>query len=100
VLAVKVSDAVPIVFPQDCIQSSEAYSLAPQVKIPLVTVFVFPVPHFLATSKVGRRVQRDVKAVHSDVHALLDAGVLEHSREGVVFPYDAVHVDFMFRAAA
>jgi predicted transcriptional regulator len=48
----------------------------------------------------ARRVGRDVKAVHGDVHALLDAGVLERA-EGrrVVFPYDAVHVDFVLRAA-
>jgi predicted transcriptional regulator len=37
--------------------------------------------------KAARRVDRDVKAVHGDVHALLDAGVLERA-EGrrVVFP--------------
>jgi predicted transcriptional regulator len=48
----------------------------------------------------ARRVSRDIKAVHGDVHALLDAGVLERA-EGrrVVFPYDAVHVDFVLRAA-
>ncbi|MDQ2972492.1 MAG: transcriptional regulator [Pseudomonadota bacterium] len=47
-----------------------------------------------------RRVQRDVKAVHGDVHALLDAGVLERTVNGrIVFPYDAVHVNFLLRAA-
>jgi predicted transcriptional regulator len=50
--------------------------------------------------EAARRVGRDVKAVHGDVHALLDAGVLERA-EGrrVVFPYDTVHVDFVLRAA-
>ncbi|HRL36547.1 MAG: DNA-binding protein [Ottowia sp.] len=45
--------------------------------------------------EAARRVGRDVKAVHGDVHALLAAGVLEKSDDGrIVFPYDAVHVDF------
>jgi predicted transcriptional regulator len=48
----------------------------------------------------ARLVGRDVKAVHSDVHALLDAGLLQRTEDGrVVFPYDAVHVNFMLRAA-
>ena len=50
--------------------------------------------------EVARRVGRDVKAVHGDVHALLDAGVLDQVKGGVVFPYDAVHVDFMLGEAA
>ncbi len=38
---------------------------------------------------------RDVEAVHGDVHALLDAGLLERNDDGrVVFPYDAVRVAF------
>ncbi len=50
--------------------------------------------------EAARRVERDVKAVHGDVHALLDAGVLERDSRGrIVFPYDAVHVDFLLRAA-
>ena len=54
----------------------------------------------LAIREVGRRVGRDVKAVHGDVTALIEAGVLERSDNGVVFPYDAVHVDFTLRKAA
>jgi predicted transcriptional regulator len=54
----------------------------------------------LTIREVARRVERDVKAVHGDIHALLDAGVIERTDEGlVVFPYDAVHVDFMVKAA-
>ena len=50
--------------------------------------------------EVARRVGRDVKAVHGDVHALLDAGLLQREANGdVVFPFNAVHVDFMLRAA-
>jgi predicted transcriptional regulator len=45
--------------------------------------------------EVARVLHRDVKAVHGDVHALLNAGVLDRADDGrVLFPYDAVHVDF------
>jgi predicted transcriptional regulator len=48
----------------------------------------------------ARRIGRDVKAVHGDIRALLDAGVLERTEDGrVVFPFDAVRVDFTLRAA-
>ncbi len=50
--------------------------------------------------EVARRVERDVKGVHTDVHALLGCGVLEKTEDGqIVFPYDAVHVDFLLQAA-
>jgi predicted transcriptional regulator len=50
--------------------------------------------------EAARRVGRDVKAVHGDVHALLKAGVLRKTDEGlIVFPFDAVHVDVMLHAA-
>lgn len=51
--------------------------------------------------EIARRVDRDVKAVHGDVQALLLAGMLDRADSGrVVFPYDAVHVDFTLRKAA
>jgi predicted transcriptional regulator len=50
--------------------------------------------------EVARRVGRDVKAVHRDVTALINAGVLDRAPGGVVFPFDAVHVDFMLRKLA
>ena len=54
----------------------------------------------MSIREVARRVNRDVKAVHGDVHALLNAGVLSREEDGrVVFPFDAVHVDVMVRAA-
>jgi len=41
----------------------------------------------MAILEIARRVKRDVRAVHNDVHALLRAGVLEKAKEGdVVFP--------------
>ena len=46
--------------------------------------------------EAAKRVGRDVRAVHSDVHMLLDAGVLRKDELGrIEFPYTAVHVDFM-----
>jgi predicted transcriptional regulator len=54
----------------------------------------------MSIREAARRVGRDVKAVHGDVHALLDAGVLERTEDGrIVFPYDAVHVNFVLEAA-
>jgi predicted transcriptional regulator len=51
--------------------------------------------------EAARRVGRDVKAVHGDVTALLDAGVLDRAPGGgVVFPYEAVKVEFVLRAAS
>jgi predicted transcriptional regulator len=51
--------------------------------------------------ETARRMRRDVKAVHGDVHALLKAGVLDRMEDGrIVFPYDAIHVDFMITKAA
>jgi len=50
--------------------------------------------------EAARRAERDVKAVHGDVHALLAAGVLRKSEDGKIeFPFDAVHVDFVLKAA-
>lgn len=55
----------------------------------------------MSIREAARRVGRDVKAVHSDVCALLDAGILERTEDGrIQFPYDAVHVDFTLTAAA
>ena len=49
---------------------------------------------------LARTVGRDVKAVHGDIGALLEAGVVERTPDKrIVFPYDAVHVDFVLRAA-
>jgi predicted transcriptional regulator len=55
----------------------------------------------MSIREIGRRVGRDVKAVHGDVQALLLAGVLDRAESGrVVFPYDSVRVDFTLSTAA
>lgn len=53
----------------------------------------------MSIREAARRVGRDVKAVHSDISALLSAGVIDRAEGGIVFPYDAVHVDFMLTKA-
>jgi predicted transcriptional regulator len=53
----------------------------------------------LALREIARRVGRDVRGVHSDVHTLLSAGLIERDEAGFRFPYDAVHVDFILKAA-
>ncbi len=50
--------------------------------------------------EAARRVDRDVKAVHSDVTALLNAGVLDRAEGGgIVFPFEAIKVEFLLQAA-
>jgi predicted transcriptional regulator len=54
----------------------------------------------MAIRAAARRLSRDVKAVHGDVHALLNAGVIQRTADGrILFPFDAIHVDVMLRAA-
>ena len=50
--------------------------------------------------EAARRVDRDVKAVHGDVAALLKAGLLTRpAGGGIEFPYEAVKVQLILRAA-
>ncbi|HQX81040.1 MAG TPA: hypothetical protein PKW63_04740 [Vicinamibacterales bacterium] len=50
--------------------------------------------------EAARRVGRDVKAVHGEVTALLNAGVIDRTDDGqIVFPYEAVRVEFVLEVA-
>jgi len=50
--------------------------------------------------EAARRAGRDVKAVHGDVTALLSAGVIDRIDDGrIVFPFEAVKVEFLLQAA-
>lgn len=50
--------------------------------------------------EAARRLGRDVKAVHGDVVALLNAGLLQRTEDGkIVFPYESVKVEFLLQAA-
>lgn len=54
----------------------------------------------MSIREAARRVERDVKAVHSDVTALLNAGLIDRVEGGrIVFPFDAVKVEFLLHAA-
>jgi len=54
----------------------------------------------ISIREAARRLDRDVKAVHGDVHRLLIVGILQKTEKGQIeFPFDAVHVDFLLKAA-
>lgn len=54
----------------------------------------------MSIREAARRVGRDVKAVHADVTALLDAGILDRTADGgIEFPYRAIKVEFVLQAA-
>ena len=54
----------------------------------------------MSIREAARRVERDVKAVHSDITALLNAGILDRAEGGgIVFPFEAVKVEFLLEAA-
>lgn len=51
--------------------------------------------------ELARRVQRDVKGVHTDAQALVLCGLIDKTRDGKLsFPFDAVKVQFELHAAA
>jgi predicted transcriptional regulator len=54
----------------------------------------------MALRAVARLMERDVKTIHGDLLALLDAGVPEKTDDDrIVYPYDAVHVEFTITKA-
>jgi len=54
----------------------------------------------MSIREASRRAGRDVKAVHGDVRALLDAGVRDRTPTGAIeFPFDSVKVEFLLHAA-
>ena len=55
----------------------------------------------LPVREVARRVGRDVKAVHRDMAALVDAGLLDRGEGGrMSFPYDGVRMEVDLMRAA
>ena len=54
----------------------------------------------ISIREAARRVSRDVKGVHGDVTALLEAGLLNRTESGAIeFPYEAIKVEFLLQAA-
>jgi predicted transcriptional regulator len=53
----------------------------------------------LAIREVARRVDRDVRAVHSDVRALHLSGVIDKTPEGqMILPYEVIRLDITLDA--
>ena len=52
----------------------------------------------LGVRDIARLVKRDVKGVQTDLQALAKAGVIDRAEAKYVFPYDAIHVDFVLKA--
>lgn len=53
----------------------------------------------MSTREIARRLDRDVHAVHNDVHNLINCGPLRKSDHGIAFPFDAVRLDVTFTSA-
>ena len=54
----------------------------------------------ISIREAARRVGKDVKTVHGDITALLNAGVIDRTASGEIeFPYEAVKVEFLLQAA-
>jgi len=54
----------------------------------------------LGVRELARRLGRDVKGVHTDTQALVLGGLIDKTSDGkLLFPYDAVKVEFLMQAA-
>lgn len=54
----------------------------------------------ISIREASRRAGRDVKAVHGDITALLNAGIVTRTKDRrIVFPFEAVKVEFLLHAA-
>ena len=54
----------------------------------------------MTVDQAARRLGDDAGSVHEDTVALVNAGLLSQAEDGrIEFPFDAVHVDFVLRAA-
>lgn len=54
----------------------------------------------MSAREVSRIVDRDFKNVHTDIEALVNAGVIEKTAKGVEFPYDGLHLEMDIGKAA
>lgn len=53
----------------------------------------------MALRELARRVERDVKRVHQDIHALIELGLVEHGAGGGVrCPFADIHIDMRLHA--
>lgn len=55
----------------------------------------------MSIREVARRVKRDVKAVHGDVTELMRRHIIDRGPGGgVIFPFENLHLDLSYTAAA
>ncbi|MBK1716352.1 transcriptional regulator [Thiocystis violacea] len=55
----------------------------------------------IGVRELARRVGRDVRAVHADTQQLASIGLIDKTEDGKLhFPYDGVHIELGWRAAA
>jgi len=54
----------------------------------------------MSIRELSRRLERDFKGVHTDVVALIGAGLIDQEGGRICFPYDRIHVEFDIDAAA
>lgn len=54
----------------------------------------------MSIRELARRVERDFKGVHTDISALVNAGLVEKEDNKISFPYDGIHVEFDIGVAA
>lgn len=54
----------------------------------------------MSIDEIAQRINQDVNTLHNDIKVLCLSGLLETtSNDKVIFPYSAIHVDFMLQAA-
>ena len=54
----------------------------------------------ITVREAAKRLEKDIRVVQDDVDALLQAGILRNNNDDEIeLPFDAVHVDFMLKAA-
>jgi predicted transcriptional regulator len=54
----------------------------------------------ISIRELARRVERDFKGVHTDVVALIRAGIVDKQENKISFPYEGLHIEFDIDAAA
>ncbi|MDR2213065.1 MAG: hypothetical protein LBE21_05500, partial [Pseudomonadales bacterium] len=55
----------------------------------------------MGVRELARKLERDVKGVHTDAQTLAARGLIDKTGDGkLLFPYNAVHVDFKLEKAA
>lgn len=54
----------------------------------------------MSLRELARRLKRDVRRVHEDVHRLIDVGLVVQDNDGVHVPFDEIRAEFEMRKRA